>query len=155
MYCERLWTLQDVFFMLIDHRWKWVELRCWAAAIFCTVPRDHLEYLVENRFTIPQIAELIGDSPRTVHRRMGGVWLIHIVAVYRSYRRVPWGSYEQHHGHLLARGLRVQQHRVRENSEEDWSKWIDNVSPLHYKQACVPGPGTQIPSTTLMEIINW
>ena len=31
------------------------------------VPRDHLEYLVENRFTVPQIAEMIDVSPRTVH----------------------------------------------------------------------------------------
>ena len=31
------------------------------------VPRDHLEYLLENRFTVPQIAETIDVSPRTVH----------------------------------------------------------------------------------------
>ena len=147
MYCERLWTLQDVFFMLIDHRWKWVELHCWAAAIFCTVPRDHLEYLVENRFTIPQIAELIGDSHRTVHRRMGGVWLIHIIAVYRSYRRVPWGSYEQHYGHLLARGLRVQQHRVREiqTKIDPNGSIMRRLSTINRRVYQVPGPKSPLP----------
>ena len=41
------------------------------------VPRDHLEYLVENRFTVPQIAEMIGVSPRTVHRRMAESYPYH------------------------------------------------------------------------------
>ena len=60
MYYERLWTLQDVFF-------PQAETSGTAGRARFFVPRDHLEYLVENRFTVPQIAEMIDVSPRTVH----------------------------------------------------------------------------------------
>ena len=34
------------------------------------IPVEQLRMLIESRFTVPQIADLIGVSPRTVYRRM-------------------------------------------------------------------------------------
>lgn len=34
------------------------------------VPVEQLRYLVDNRFTVPQMADMIGLSKRTIHRRL-------------------------------------------------------------------------------------
>ena len=77
------------------------------------VPREHLEYLVENRFTVPQIAELIGVSPRTVHRRLAefGISISsqyaevtdeYLELVMSSIQKeYPWCGNRQMCGHLL------------------------------------------------------
>ena len=35
-----------------------------------SIPKAQLEYLVENNFTEPQMASIIGVSVRTIHRRL-------------------------------------------------------------------------------------
>ena len=34
------------------------------------IPKEQLEVLTENRFTVPQMADMLGVSVRTVRRRM-------------------------------------------------------------------------------------
>ena len=35
-----------------------------------TVPREQLRLLIESQFSVPQMADMIGVSERTIHRRM-------------------------------------------------------------------------------------
>ena len=90
------------------------------------IPREQLEYLVENHFSVPKMAEIIGVSPRTIERRMAECE-ISISSQYADitdeqldevvqamYDVVPACGYRQMQGLLLGRGLRVQQHRVRD-----------------------------------------
>ena len=90
------------------------------------IPRDQLSYLIENGFSVPQIADMIGVSVRTVRRRMDDYGLSiraqcsalsdpeldAIVTEIQS--QFPMCGNRQMQGHLLARGHRVQQIRVRE-----------------------------------------
>ena len=43
-----------------------------------TLPREQLEFLVEQRFSVAQISKLLGVSPRTVERRLSEYSRIHI-----------------------------------------------------------------------------
>ena len=83
--------------------------------------------LIEHRFSVPQIAEMFGVSISTVRRRMTEYGLS-ISATYSSitdeeldalvkYIQImfPMCGNRQMLGQLLARGVRVQQHRVRES----------------------------------------
>ena len=91
------------------------------------IPRSQLVYLVENYFTVPQIAGIIGVSVRTIFRRMEQ-YGISIRAQYaeitddeldlmtRSIQSsFPMCGNRSMQGHLLSRGIRVQQIRVRES----------------------------------------
>lgn len=92
-----------------------------------SIPREQLYYLIETRFTVPQIADMIGVSVRTVHRRMSEYGLsIHsmysemtdqeldeIISVI--HQEFPMCGNRQMNGHLLSRGIRVQQHRIRDS----------------------------------------
>ena len=94
-----------------------------AFAISC----HQLRYLIESRFSVPQIAELLGVSVSTLRRRMS-TYNLSIRATYASItderldelvasvqQQFPnWGN-RQMYGHLLSRGIRVQYHRVRES----------------------------------------
>ena len=90
------------------------------------IPRNQLQYLIESRFSVPQIADLLGVSVSTIRRRMT-LYNLSIQSTYSSITddeldeliagiqcQFPnWGN-RQMYGHLLSRGIRIQYHRVRE-----------------------------------------
>ncbi len=86
-----------------------------------------LEFLINNRFSVPQIAQIIGVSISTIRRRM----LTFNLSVRSTYSAVTdeeldtivvsmqqqfpnWGN-RQMYGYLLSQNLRVQFSRVRES----------------------------------------
>lgn len=87
---------------------------------------EQLSYLLENRFTVRQISGILGVSQRTVYRRMNEFSLsVHMqysnisdddldVIVYSIQNTFPMCGNLQMQGHLLSRGIRLQQVRVRE-----------------------------------------
>lgn len=91
------------------------------------IPASQLQYLIDNRFSVPQIARLMGVSVSTIRRRMSA----HSMSIHATYstltdeeldqlilgiqQRFPnWGN-RQMYGHLLSINIRVQFHRVRES----------------------------------------
>jgi hypothetical protein len=89
------------------------------------ITREQLETLIEANFTGPQIAHMLGVSLSTVRRRMD-LYNLSIRATYAAIsdqeldarvleisRMFPMCGSKQMAGHLLARGLRVQQSRIR------------------------------------------
>ena len=90
------------------------------------VTREQLESLIEATFTTPQIAHMLGVSVSTVRRRMD-LYNLCIRATYAAIsdheldqliseisRLFPMCGSKQMAGHLLARGFRIQQSRIRE-----------------------------------------
>ena len=83
------------------------------------VPRNQLACLLEKRFTVPQIADIIGVSIRTVRRRMTEYHLsVHALysqltdqqldGIVRDIQtQFPTCGNRQMQGHLLARGITV------------------------------------------------
>ena len=95
------------------------------------VPISILEFLIENRFSVPQIADVLRVSVRTVRRRMTEYGLS-VRATYTSIsqqeldavvariqQQFPFCGNRQMQGHLAAQGLRIQQKRVRESQRVD------------------------------------
>ena len=91
------------------------------------IAKAQLENLIDNKFTVPQMANIIGVSVRTIHRRMSE-YRISISAQYANLtddeldeivggiqRDHPMCGNQQMQGHLFSMGLRVQQHRIRES----------------------------------------
>lgn len=91
------------------------------------IPSEQISLLIESQFTVPQIADLIGVSVRTVYRRMSQYGLS-IRSTYSEltdqelddltsdiHREFPMCGSKQMKGHLTSRGFRVQQSRVRES----------------------------------------
>ena len=90
------------------------------------IPYEQLAYLIEHRFSVPHIADMLGVSVRTVRRRMSAYGLS-ISVQYSSIsdpdldqvvssiqHEFPTCGNRQMQGHLFSRGIRVQQIRVRE-----------------------------------------
>lgn len=91
------------------------------------ISREHLLFFLDHRFTIPETGVLLGVSPSTVKRRLRQYGL----SVSASYAVIadedldqivsaiindfPNCGYKRMTGFLLARGLRVQQERIRES----------------------------------------
>ena len=88
------------------------------------IPQEQLQCL---RFSVPQIAQLLGVSVRTVRRRMSVAGLS-IRSTYSQLsddqlddlvgsiqQQFPHCGNRQMFGHLTSRGVRVQYHRVRES----------------------------------------
>ena len=91
------------------------------------IPSEQLFFLIENNFTAPQMAEMIGVSLRTIHRRMSDYGLS-IGSRYATLSddeldqiviqiqdQFPACGNRQMYGHLLSQGYRVQQRRIRES----------------------------------------
>ena len=113
-----------------------------------------LQYLIDSRFSVPQIAELLGVSVSTVRRRMSA-FNLSIRATYSSItddrldelvvgvqRQFPnWGN-RQMYGHLLSLGIRVQYHRVREsqNRVDPEGSTMRRLRNLRRRQYSVRGP---------------
>ena len=85
---------------------------------------QQLRYLADNHFTVPQISQLV--SSRTIERRLSA-YGISIRSTYANItdaehhrlvadiqREHPFCGNQQMRGHLLSRGFRIQQHRIRE-----------------------------------------
>lgn len=91
------------------------------------ISRQQLSFLVDNLFTVPHIADMLGVSTRTVRRRMYD----YDIAINSQYSLIsdleldiivgeiqiqfPTCGNRQMQGHLLSRGYRIQQCRVRES----------------------------------------
>ena len=115
---------------------------------------DQLESLVESHFTVPQIAAIIGVSPRTIHRRMTEFGLSistqyaeitdeHLDdMVCRIQHDFPTCGNRQMHGHLLALGLRVQQYRIREAQRrtDPNGSLLRQLSTVNRRKYRVAGP---------------
>jgi hypothetical protein len=93
---------------------------------FC-IGLEQLSMLLEHRFSVPQIADMLGVSVSTIRRRMTEYGLS-VAATYSSLsdddldtltkeiqQIFPMCGNRQMMGQLLARGIRVQQYRVRES----------------------------------------
>lgn len=90
------------------------------------IPPSQLAHLLEKRFKVPDIAEILQVSVRTVRRRMSA-YSLSVSNLYSTLtdqqldgivqdiqHHFPTCGNRQMMGHLLARGIRVQQFRVRE-----------------------------------------
>ncbi|XP_019849774.1 PREDICTED: uncharacterized protein LOC109580730 isoform X2 [Amphimedon queenslandica] len=118
------------------------------------IPSEQLSFLIEHRFTVVQIAEMLGVSVRTIRRRMSSYGL----SVRESYstitdneldeivlgiqRNFPTCGNSVMQGHLLAQGYRVQQHRVRDSQrriDPDGSV-LRRLRVLNRREYSVSGP---------------
>lgn len=91
------------------------------------IPCEQLSFLIDNQFTVPQIADLLGISIRTVRRRMSSYGLCirsqysdildgELDEIVREIQHLfPMCGNRQMQGHLLSRRYRVQQSRIRES----------------------------------------
>lgn len=91
------------------------------------IPKETLEYYIENGFTIKEIASLIGVSEKTVVNKLKE----HGLSIRKSYSQLtdeelallvekkiqefPSVGYKSIIGHLQADGYRIQGHRVRKS----------------------------------------
>ncbi len=91
------------------------------------IPREQLNFLIGRRFTVKQIAAVLGVSERTIQRRLQQFRLsiretytnlsdqeldLTVQEILRSH---PNTGYKRMTGYLAARGARVQQQRIRES----------------------------------------
>ena len=91
------------------------------------IPRGQLQFLIESRFSVPQIAQLLGVPISTVRRRMSSYNLSIrstyspmtddqldelVAAVQQQFPN--WGN-RQMYGHLVSHGIRIPFSRVRES----------------------------------------
>lgn len=118
------------------------------------IPREQITVLIESQFTVPQIADLIGVSVRTVYRRMSRYGLS-VSSTYSEltdeeldaitsdiHKEFPTCGSKQMSGHLLSRGIRVQQNRIRESihridPEGSVARRLQTISRRTYR---VPAP---------------
>lgn len=115
---------------------------------------EQLSYLLENRFTVRQIADMLAVSERTVYRRMSHFSLSvrahyadisdHYLdrIVHEIHIQFPMCGNVQMQGHLLARGLRVQQLRVRESQRrvDPEGCSMRRLFTINRRQYSVPAP---------------
>ena len=113
-----------------------------------------LSYLIENRFSVPQIANMLRVSIWTVRRRMTEFDLS-ITAQYsmlydqeldeivqRIQQQFPMCGNKQMQGHLLSMGYRVQQHRVRDTQRrlDPHGSVLRRLHILNRRTYSVPSP---------------
>lgn len=119
-----------------------------------TFPREQLEVLIDNDFTVPQMASMLGVSVSTVRRRMSEFNLT-IRSHYSQltddeldrilleiHHHFPTCGNRQMQGYLLARGLRVQQHRIREAHRrvDPEGSVMRRLQAMHRRSYSVPAP---------------
>ena len=118
------------------------------------IPKDQLEFLLQSKFSVPQISLLLNVSVRTIRRRMEQ-YELSVRALYstlsdqdldnvvRSIQaRFGLCGNRQMMGHLLAQGIRVQQHRIRESQrrvDPDGSV-LRRLTTINRRQYSVRGP---------------
>ena len=118
------------------------------------IPSEQVRFLLETKFTVPQISSLLGVSIRTIRRRMEE-YSLSVRSFYSSLsdqelddivrsiqNQFGLCGNRQMSGHLSAKGIRVQQHRIRESQRRvDPSgcvlRRLTTIKRRHY---CVNGP---------------
>ena len=119
-----------------------------------SIPRHQLAFMLEAQFSVPRIAIILGVSIRTVRRRMSDYNLTvrmfyanisdeeldRIVAEIQQ--QFPTCGNRQMQGHLLSRGIRVQQHRVRESQRrvDPAGSIMRRLRIIHRRRYHVNGP---------------
>lgn len=120
------------------------------------IPEEQLSFLVDRRFTASQMAALLGVSKRTVERRLRDIGLS-IRGTYTNLTEeeldstveqiltsLPNTGYKRMTGYLLARGVRVQQRKIRESMRR-----VDpqgtliralEINVIHRRSYSVPSP---------------
>ncbi len=118
------------------------------------ISQEQLTFLVESNFTVPKIANILGVSIRTVRRRMTEYGLSirlqysticdqELDSVVASIQeRFPMCGNRQMQGHLLSRGYRVQQVRIRESQRriDPEGSMIRRLHVLNRRRYSVPAP---------------
>ena len=118
------------------------------------IPYDQLLYLIENRFSVSAIADMLGVSARTIRRRMDDYGLSirdqysHITdqqldeVVYMIQQQFPMCGNRQIQGFLLSYGLRIQQTIIRESQRrvDPNGAIIRRLSVLNRREYSVPSP---------------
>ena len=120
---------------------------------FAVTPAQ-LSFLIETGFSVPQIADMIGVSVRTVRRRMSEFGLS-IRAQYSTITdseldgvvheiktQFPMCGNRQMQGHLLSRGYRIQQSRIRDSQRrvDPEGAIIRRLHVLNRREYSVPSP---------------
>jgi len=118
------------------------------------IPRGQMIFLIESRFTAPQMAEIIGVSLSIIRRRMADYGLS-ITAEYTPFtdaeldrlvedvqRDFPMCGNRQMQGHLMSRGFRVQQQRIREAQlrVDPLGSLMRRLRTVNRRQYQVPAP---------------
>lgn len=118
------------------------------------IPADNLVFLLENRFTVPQIASVMGVSVRTVRRRMSDIDVFvrqqysditdqdldHLIAQIQH--QFPSCGNQQMLGHLQSRGFRIQQIRVRNSQRrvDPEGSLLRHLNGIVRREYSVPAP---------------
>ena len=100
---------------------------------------EHIEFLLERRFTVAQISRLIGVSLHTIELRMAEFGLT-VTATYTTMSdeqldttileimtAFPNTGNKRMTGYLRSRGMRIQQYRIRESMRR-----VDPEGTLHH-----------------------
>lgn len=115
---------------------------------------DQLLYLIENKFSVPTISDMLGVSVRTIHRRMSEYGLSirdHYSCVsdqqldelvHMIQQQFPMCGNRQMQGFLLSHGHRVQQTRIRESQRrvDPSGTMIRRLHVLNRREYSVPLP---------------
>ena len=133
------------------------------------IPHDQLQYLIENRFSVPQIAQLLGISVSTVRRRMScynlsirstysmitDAQLDDLVATVQQ--QFPNRGNRQMYGHLLSRGIRLPFSRVRESQSrvDPEGCMLRRLRNLRRRTYSVQGPQHLWPIDGHHKLIRW
>ena len=111
-------------------------------------------YLIENRFSVPRIADMLGVSVRTIRRRMDDYGLSirnHYSClsnqqldevVYVIQQQFPMCGNRQMQGFLLSRGYKIQQSRIRETQRrvDPNGAIMRRLYVLNRREYSVPSP---------------
>ena len=115
---------------------------------------EQLQFLLDSRFSVPQISNLLGVSVSTVRRRMSDFNLsvqatYSLIAdadldalVYNAHLNFPKWGVRQMYGYLLSQSVRVQFHRVQESLRhvDPEGSFLRQLRQLRRRKYCVPGP---------------
>ena len=118
------------------------------------IPYEQLQYLIESKFSVPMIADMLGVSVRTVRRRMDEYGLairdqysalndLELDELIQSYQtQFPMFGNRQMQGLLLSNGYRIQQSRIRESQRriDPSGAIIRRLNVLNRREYRVPAP---------------
>lgn len=115
---------------------------------------EQLLYLIENRFSVPTMADMLGVSIRTIRRKMNDYGLSIRdqysglrdqqldEVVYTIQQQFPMCGNRQMQGFLLSYGHRIQQSRIRESQRrvDPNGTIIRRLNVLNRREYSVPSP---------------
>lgn len=118
------------------------------------IPLSQLKYLIECRFSVPKIAQIMDVSVSTVRRRMSAYNLsirdtystlsdveLDAIVLQKQNEFPNWGN-RQMYGYLISRGIRVQFSRVRESQSriDPEGSVMRRLQHLQHRSYSVRGP---------------